>query len=49
MDILGDLEGMLANIPEDVGAALRFIGQKVDELGAKLEQLAAKMEHDAAG
>lgn len=44
MDVLGELEGLVAEIPENIGKALAFLGTKIDELGVKLEELAAKMD-----
>ena len=44
MAILGELEGMLADIPEGIGKALSFLGSKIDELGQELQALAEKVE-----
>jgi hypothetical protein len=39
MDVLGQLESALAEIPENVGHALRFLGEKLEELAARMDRL----------
>lgn len=43
---LSVLEALVAEVPENVGKALKFMGDEIAALGAKLEALAASMEGD---
>jgi hypothetical protein len=38
------IEGAMAEVPEAVGKALKYMGDEITRLGTKLEELAAKME-----
>lgn len=38
------IEGALAEVPEAVGKALKYMGDEITRLGVALEALAAKME-----
>lgn len=39
MDILAELEAAIAEVPENVGKALSFLGQKLEELAARMDRL----------
>lgn len=39
MDILAEIESAVAEVPENVGKALVFLGQKLEELAARMDQL----------
>jgi hypothetical protein len=42
--LLDSIESAVAEVPEEVGAALKFIGSEITKLGALLEALAARMD-----
>lgn len=44
MNILGTLESLVAEVPENIGKALTVIGTELEELAAKLEAHVAQ-EH----
>jgi hypothetical protein len=41
-EILNMIEGAVAEVPEAVGKALTFVGQKLEELAARIEALEHK-------
>lgn len=43
-EIYQAIEGAVAEVPEAVGKALKFMGDEIARLGTALEALAAKME-----
>lgn len=45
MDVLGQLQSAIAEVPEEVGKALIFLGEKLEELADKID----KLERDHAG
>lgn len=38
-DILSEIESAVAEVPENVGRALVFLGQKLEELAARMDKL----------
>jgi hypothetical protein len=47
MDILAEIESALAEVPENVGKLLTFLGTKLEELAARMDVLEGK--NDATG
>lgn len=44
MEILNLIESAMAEVPENVGHLLRFMGDEIAKLGSALEALAARMD-----
>jgi hypothetical protein len=43
--LLDSIESAVAEVPENVGIALKFMGSEIEKLGSLLEALAARMDH----
>lgn len=39
MDILGNIQAAIAEVPDEVGKALVFIGTKLEELADRIDKL----------
>jgi hypothetical protein len=44
-DVMGMIEQAVAEVPESVGTALKWLGDEVAKLGSDLQALAARMDH----